>query len=133
MEGSLLVEVTSSHIMRREYLSIIHASAWKYMDLDNKYKLCLHNGVKLSNNEQQEECIGGCYCQSRCKEDLRRSDHCTVSYRTLTIRSSLYKFFSPINTSMYTETKRLQLVVAIHVPQIVWSLQERFSTNVAIN
>ena len=58
-----MVEVTSSHIMRREYLSIIHASAWNYMDLDDKFQLCLHNGVKLSNNEQQEECIGGCYCQ----------------------------------------------------------------------
>ena len=37
--------------MRHEYLSIIHDSAWNYMDLDSKFKLCLHNGVKLSNNE----------------------------------------------------------------------------------
>ena len=84
MEGSLLVEVTLSHIMRREYLNTCQClELHEQVDCDNKFKLCLHNGVKLSNNEQQEERIGGYHCPSRCKEDLRRSDHCTIPYHTV--------------------------------------------------
>lgn len=80
-----MVEVTSSHIMRREYLNTCQClELHEQVDLKNKFKLRLHNEVKVSNNER-EECIGGYYRLSLCKADLRRYDHCTVKNRSVLI------------------------------------------------